>query len=82
MAKRETTVAEVTGYFIVLVSVVIFIHSAMGVMQYKHWLSLHDEQNTALPLDVILECLAALGTAIFGIMFFISKPLKPIVNAS
>ena len=82
MPKRETTAVEITGYFIVLASVIIFVHGAMGVTQYKHWLSLHDEQNTTLPLDVILECLVALGVAIFGIMFFVTRPFKPIINAS
>ena len=70
------------GFLVLLIASLLLIHSAMGVSQYKHWLSTHDETNKRLPFDIILECLIGLGVAIFSITFLITRPFKEIVNAS
>lgn len=83
MNKEDNkTGASFFGYLLLLISSLLFIHSAMGVSQYKHWLSIHDEPNKSLPFDIILECLIGLGIAVFSVSFFISRPFKEIVNTS
>ena len=83
MAETERTASMMTGYLTVLVATVIFIHTGMGVNQYKHWLLMHDEHSaTMLPLDIIVECMVALGLSIFAIVFLLSRPFKKIVNVS
>eukprot|EP01083_Nonionella_stella_P013795 38793_1 len=85
MAKKDNAASMIVGYSILCVSSLLFLHSGMGVSQFKHWLLMHDEptqQNTSLPVDIILECLIGLGLALFAINFFISRPFREIVNTS
>merc|ERR1711933_341588 len=80
--SEERKAIKATGYTILFGSLLVFIHSAMGVSQYKQWASLHDEKSAFLPLDIYLECFVGLGIALFAINFFIAGPFKEIVNTS
>lgn len=79
---EDNKAAMFSGYLFLLGSLFVLIHSAMGVNQYKQWLSIHDEQSTILPFDIYMECFVGLGIAIFAINFLISRPFKEIVNTS
>lgn len=82
MADVEAKGTSFFGFVLLLISSLLFIHGAMGVSQFKHWLSTHDETNKLLPFDIILECLIGLGISVFSITFLISRPFKEIVNTS
>ena len=83
MAKTENKSQKFMGYILLLIAGLIFIHSGMGVNQYKHWLSMHDEKhNTSLPFDIIIECLCGLITALISINFFIGREFLEIINTS
>mmetsp|Transcript_57372 Transcript_57372/g.91302 ORF Transcript_57372/g.91302 Transcript_57372/m.91302 type:complete len:115 (+) Transcript_57372:80-424(+) len=82
MPKKQERASSMLGYLMLFGSLFLFIHSAMGVSQYKHWLSLHDDTHKALPMDIILECFAGLATAIFSVTFLIANPFREIVNTS
>merc|ERR1712228_150535 len=81
-SSDDNKAAMLSGYTFLLGSLLMLIHSAMGVNQYKQWLSIHDEPTTSLPFDIYMECFVGLGIAIFAINFLISRPFKEIINTS
>lgn len=70
------------GVGLVLVTVLLAVHSALGVMQYKHWLSIQDSHpsNENLPHDIVIECLIALLLVLIAIHFFLTNPMKVVIN--
>jgi len=47
-------------------------------MQYKHWASIHHENENNIPFDVILECLVSLLMSIMGLQFFLIPSFKQV----
>lgn len=69
------------GWVLIGISIVLCIHSGMGVSQFKHWLSLKDEEiDDTLPLDIKLECISSLVIAIIALQMFLVPSFKEVTN--
>lgn len=75
------------GWMLLLAGVVFGIHAAMGMSQFKHWISIHDDlahdyhkSLLNIPKDIVLESLIGLGIVLFAITL-LTKPFKEIINS-
>ena len=75
------------GSILLLCGIICGLHGAMGMNQFKHWISIHDDIShdyhksiLNIPKDIVFESIVGLSIILFSIIL-LSKPFKEIINS-
>ncbi|ETO05194.1 hypothetical protein RFI_32204 [Reticulomyxa filosa] len=83
-------ISKLTGSLILLTGILLGVHSSMGMLQFKHFVSIHTEASGAsgaqsdntfskVPMDIIAECLVGLLLILLSVAQ-LNGNFKEIVN--